>query len=259
MIGCRDTDRLVTAYVDGDLDERRSSALRGHLRVCTRCAARVEDEVRLRDAAARLEPLDPPADLWQAIDARLAEEEIADAQRGRLWLWWQRGVDVVRRHAIPAGALGAAAAAALAIWIAPSGDEPARRHAAPAVAGAGEVEPAAGEAGSSPEPDGACAGAAGHDELVLCQMHRSDRRYLQAIEELSAALADERSAWSAEDAARFDAAIAELDRAAQDELKRLAARGAASPADRDPLYAIYRAKIDLLSQAVVGGVPAEGR
>src|SRR6185503_5104567 len=90
VMRCADVERLVTEYVDGELDERRSSALRGHLRVCTGCAARVEDEVAVRETAGSLAPLDPPADLWAAIDTRLAEAEIADARRSRVWLWWQR-------------------------------------------------------------------------------------------------------------------------------------------------------------------------
>ena len=59
--------------------------------------------------------------------------------------------------------------------------------------------------------------------------------------------------WTPEQAARFDASLAELDRALADELKRVAAAVSASPASRDPLYSIYQAKIDLLSRAAVGG------
>ncbi|HEU5060761.1 MAG TPA: zf-HC2 domain-containing protein [Kofleriaceae bacterium] len=255
MTRCRDVDDLVTAYVDGELDERRSSALRGHLRVCGACAERVEDEVRLREAAGSLEPLDPPADLWSAIDARLAEAEIADARRPRVWLWWQRALDGVRRYRIAVGVASAAAAAALAVWIVRGGGAGGEtRHAAPAVVA--ELAPAVKSAANpASDPADGCGAVATHDEQVLCQMHEADRRYLDAIAELTHLVAAERSSWPAADAARFDAALAELDRAARDELKRLAVAAGAVPSSRDPLYAIYQAKIDLLSRAAVGGAP----
>ncbi len=93
---CRDVDALVTRHVDGELDDARASALRGHLRSCAACRARVEDEALLRDSAADLAPIDPPAELWDGIQARLAEAEVADAGRSRAWLWWQR----LRPHAL---------------------------------------------------------------------------------------------------------------------------------------------------------------
>jgi hypothetical protein len=263
---CRDTDRLVTAYVDGELDERRSSALRGHTRVCPRCADRVEDEMRVRDAAADLEPSEPPAELWQAIDARLAQAEIGDARRSRLSLWWQRVVDGTRRRALPLGLVGsAAAAAALAIWLTRSESD---QHRSATSGPPGSDSASGSESGSAPGsgsgsgPEsgaasdlGACPGAASHDELLLCQIAEADRRYLGAIDELTSLVVEERDSWTVEQAARFDAVLAELDRAASDELRRLALAQSAAPADRDPLYAIYRAKIDLLSEAAVAPPP----
>jgi hypothetical protein len=250
---CRDVDELVTAYVDGELDERRSSALRGHMRVCTGCAERVEDEVRLREAAGSLEPLDAPADLWSAIDARLAEAEIADARRSRVWLWWQRALDGARRHRIAVGMAGAAAAAVLAVWIVRGGGDGSGDM--PSASGAEVAELAPALESAAPASADPCDAVASHDEQVLCQMHEADRRYLDAIAELDRLVSEERASWPAADAARFDAALAELDRAAGDELKRLAVATGAVPSSRDPLYDIYQAKIDLLSRAAVGGSP----
>ncbi len=252
MMRCADVERLVTDYVDGDLDERRSSALRGHLRVCAACAARVEDEVAVRESAAGLEPLDPPTDMWSAIDARLAEAEIADARRSRVWLWWQRALDGVRRHPLPVGLGAAAVAAVVAVWLVRGSGEEGAAHPHHQLAEvAPEVKPSAPAATDDP-----CDAVASLDEQTLCQMRAADRRYLDAIAELDQAVAEERASWPAEQAARFDAAVAELDRAASDELKRLAV---ASPppavSGRDPLYSIYRRKIDLLSRAAVGGSP----
>jgi len=249
---CADVERLVTDYVDGDLDERRSSALRGHLRVCAACAARVEDEVAVRESAAALAPLDPPVDMWSAIDARLAEAEIADARRSRFWIWSQRALDGVRRHPLPVGLAGAAVAAVLAVWLVRGGEESAAHPHQQLAEVAPELEPSAPPVVS----DDPCDAVATYDEQTSCQVQSADRRYLDAIAELNQVVAEERASWPAAQVARFDAQVAELDRAAGNELKRLAvAPPPPAPAGRDPLYSIYRKKIDLLSRAAVGGSP----
>ena len=121
------------------------------------------------------------------------------------------------------------------------------------------AQTAAGSGVDAEPAQDACAGAHTQDELLLCQMHGSDRRYLDAIAELTLAVAEERGSWTARDAARFDGALAELSRAAEVERVRLAGQSSgAGPASRDPLYAIYRAQIDLLSSAVVAGDPSGG-
>jgi Putative zinc-finger len=252
MTSCRDVDRLATAYVDGELDERRSSAVRGHLRVCASCAERVEDEARVRELAAGLEPIDPPASMWQAIDARLAEAEIGDSHRPAHWFLVQRWLDAVRRNVVAVGLAATGAAIVLILWL-PGGDdgESPRSASAPAAA----TSPAAdGNEQVRPSAQPACAGARTHDEQVLCLTRRADQRYLEAIAELSRAVTEERASWSMDEAARFDAAIAELHQAAQVERLRLLGQPAESaPGNRDPLHSIYRAQIDLLSSVVVAG------
>lgn len=249
---CRDVERLVTLYIDGDLDDRRSSALRGHLRVCDPCQVLVEDEARIRDLAGSIEQAEPPAHLWAAIDARLAEEEIADGKKSRLALWGSRVVDATRRRMIPAVVVSAAAAALLLIWISrqAENDNSDRKPQSTAV-----VEPA--EPGPSPEQlaaiEGPCASATTHNEQLLCQMDESDRRYLAAIEELETQLVLERGDWSDEARAEFDRTLTELEQRAEGEKRRLAASAEApAAADRDALHAIYRQQIDLMSDAVLG-------
>jgi Putative zinc-finger len=248
MTSCRDVDRLATAYVDGELDERRSSAVRGHLRVCASCAERVEDEARVRELAAGLEPIDPPASMWQAIDARLAEAEIGDSHRPAHWFLVQRWLDAVRRNVVAVGLAATGAAIVLILWL-PGGDESPRSASAPATATSSDGE---AKVRSSKQP--ACAGARTHDEQVLCLTRRADQRYLEAIADLSRAVTEERASWSRADADRFDAAMAELHQAAQVERLRLLGQPAeTAPANRDPLHSIYRAQIDLLSSVVVAG------
>jgi hypothetical protein len=243
---CKDVDRLATAYVDGELDDHRSSALRGHLRVCDGCAARVEDEAAVRDAAGGLSPMDPPADLWSAIDARLAQEEIGDARRPRLVLWWQRVVDAARRHMVPVGVATAAAAALLAVWV--------TRSSTSTPTGTSPITSTTTTTSPSTTTSPIGCGETYRDQLA-CEARASDRRYQDAIRDLEAAIGTERAAWSPADAARFDARAAELDRATSDELKRLAVKTDPSPADRDALSRLYQDKLDLLSRAAVFGEP----
>jgi anti-sigma factor RsiW len=247
MTRCADVERLVTAYVDGELDDQRSSAVRGHLRTCAACAERVEDEARVRELAADLESVEPPRDLWSAIDARLAEAEIGDSRRSSASLTVRRLVESTRRNLWPIG-LGAAAVAVLLVFWLP-GEREAPSPAASAPTGAARA--AVARAGA---PAAGCAAAGTHEEQVLCQMHESDGRYLTAIEDLGRVAAEERAAWTADEAARFDGALAGLDRAVEIERVRLAGSvGVGGPAARDPLHAIYRKKIDLLTSAVVSG------
>ena len=245
---CADVDRLATAYVDGELDERRSSALRGHLRVCDACAARVEDEAAVRDAASVLPSrLDPPADMWSAIDARLAQEEIGDAERPRLVLWWQRVVDGARRHMVPVGMAGAAAAALVAVWVTRSSPSPSPSPST--------TTSTSTLTSTSTSTSTAPCGAVTYEDQVACEAAASDTRYQQAMRDLETAVAAERDAWSPAEAARFDADLAAIDRALLDEQKRLAVKDAVAPADRDALQALYQDRLDLLSRAAVFGEP----
>jgi hypothetical protein len=209
----------------------------------------------VRELAAGLQPIDPPSSMWQAIDAHLAEAEIGDSRRSALWLWVQRGVDGARRNALVFGVAAVAAAILIVLWLPGAGER--RDQSRPTAAAATDAPQGSGAQTEGPlarAEQAACAGARTHEEQLLCQMHQSDQRYLEAITQLVREVATERASWTAADAARFDAALAELDHAAQIERLRLAGQPVeAAPANRDPLHSIYRAQIDLLSSAVIAG------
>lgn len=231
---CRDVAKLSSAYLGGELDDGRASALRGHLRTCDDCRALVEDESLLVDTAARLDPIDPPASLWAAIEERLGDEEIADAGRPRWWLWWQS----VRSH-VALGAVAAAAAASLLWW--QLGARAPSTPSAPAAAQAAEsVAVGPGER---------------HADQLERELTRADRRYQDTIRELRAIVDEERAQWPAERAEVFDAQLADLDAQIVRERTRLLGDAPPDPAERDPLYATYRAQIDLLQTAALGEGP----
>src|SRR5688572_12533357 len=87
---CESVREKLTAYLDGELEGERGSAVRGHLRGCDACRQIAADEAALRDGLRALPPLDPPASLWAGVQARLAAEEVKDAERpawGRALAW----------------------------------------------------------------------------------------------------------------------------------------------------------------------------
>lgn len=65
------TDRL-SEYVDGELDPAERAALEVHLQLCEGCAGLVEELRAVLLRAGTLEASAPEADLWPAIEARIA-------------------------------------------------------------------------------------------------------------------------------------------------------------------------------------------
>jgi hypothetical protein len=224
----RDIERVLDEYVDGALDDLRARAVRGHLRECAACSARVEATQRLIAAAAELPPCDPPAELWSKVAAGLDAEESALAHRGRLWWLWQ----AVARKAAWGGAALAAAAAAL--WlVALRAREPAPAPVAQRV---------------TPSP------AALYEEALRDVAHAEDD-YRVAVTELRRLAVDERPRWKPEVRRAFDENLAAID-AALERQSELARVHPGDVAVADALAESYRKQIDFLQEAVVRG---EGR
>jgi anti-sigma factor RsiW len=64
----------VAAYVDGELDPVEERAVERHLEGCAPCRALVADLRTVRAAAFTLDRREPPADLFERIQARVAAE-----------------------------------------------------------------------------------------------------------------------------------------------------------------------------------------
>jgi hypothetical protein len=235
---CCDVQGLASAYIDGELDDARASALRGHARQCPACLAVVRELGAIREVAAHLDTLEPPPSLWSAVQRGLAEAEMADARRSRLWLHWQ----ALRPRLLPA-AVALAATAAVITWLwqpQPARPTVAQPSAAPAAAPVAPV-PARTEtfeAGRARE------------------LSEADQRYTRALAELRGLIADERTSWPPDLAARLDARLAGF---ADEARRQQHVATAAEPLDvrgRDALYAVYRAEIDLLERVALYGPEA---
>jgi hypothetical protein len=123
---CERIRTQLTAYLEGELDGDAGTVVRGHLRTCEACRGIASDEAVLRDGLRALPPVDAPAALWAAVQARLADEEVAEAKRPawkRAFARWGRSM-APARFAI-AGALVAAATIGVVYWKTRPSEEPA--------------------------------------------------------------------------------------------------------------------------------------
>jgi anti-sigma factor RsiW len=231
-MSCRDVDRLLTAFVDGELDPARASAVRGHTRTCERCAGLVAHELRVRDGLGSLAAAEPPAEMWTGIQARLAEAEIADAARSRWWVWWQ-GV----RPLAYAGALAAVTAALAIAYVVGSRPRPADQLAV--IGERGAVGPASGS------------GAVLFHERRAAEWRAAEARYRGAIAELRELVAEDRNAWDPTALAAFETRLRALD----DRVAGLAAQAGAPDDNGDALLAAYREQLAMLQDAALLGAP----
>jgi hypothetical protein len=265
---CDDVITRLTAYVDGELDDATGSALRGHLRTCATCHAAALDEVAVRDAMTKLPAPDVPPELWQSIQAQLADHEVADSKRSRLWLWWQ----AARTKLVPGLLVAGAATLAIVAYVrhGQSTSEPAPQHqvagdsarspAPPSPIGPSPIATAPHrihDPTAPPSVDTDCdlhamtAGArttrgTGSDTARVAGMAEAiDRCYGAVATELLALVAEDRPGWPKDRAAVFDA---ELDTA------RHAVTTA--PAGR-PRERAWQAVIQLLQHAVTVQMVAE--
>jgi hypothetical protein len=123
---CEDTRTKLTAYLDGDLEDERGSAVRGHLRGCEPCRQVASDEAALRDGLRALTPVDPPASLWAGVQARLAAAEVADAKRPAWRRALSRPLAWLRPQSLSLSLAGAAIATVvvLVVWKSRHDDTP---------------------------------------------------------------------------------------------------------------------------------------
>jgi anti-sigma factor RsiW len=110
---CESVRAQLTAYLDGELEGDRGSAVRGHLRGCEACRGMASDEAALRDGLRSLPPLDPPASLWAGVQRQLAAAEVADAERPA----WRRVLARWAPKAPTIGLAGAVVAAAIVLVV----------------------------------------------------------------------------------------------------------------------------------------------
>jgi hypothetical protein len=102
-MNCNSAQRFLPGYLDGAIDSRQHSRVRHHLESCDSCRNLLESYRRLVVALARVEPVQPPANLATTI-------RVSAAKARSPWLLvrhiWARGAmvfeDVLEPLAVPA-------------------------------------------------------------------------------------------------------------------------------------------------------------
>ena len=102
-MNCNRVERLLDAYLDGELDGESMLKIREHLRVCSQCDTELKAIRRMKTLVARTLPTIPPADLEDRLLAACQKEAYAPGMR------------VAFRRPVPAFA-GIALAAAVATF-----------------------------------------------------------------------------------------------------------------------------------------------
>jgi hypothetical protein len=236
---CEQVRARMTAYLDGELEDERGSAVRGHLRACEACRQVATDEAALRDGLRALPPVDPPASLWSGVQARLAAAEIADAERPawRMALArWFAPRALMMRMSIP----GAVVAALVLVLVWRSHRTHEQSSPAPVEVAATSTSPVASAIAPTQIPTGPRLGDAADVSVELAALPEvRTRGYADAAAELLTLAKDERAAWSDGQRHAFDARIAEL-------------RAAVEHAEEGPArQRAYRGLVRYLQRAVV--------
>ena len=245
---CESVRAQLTAYLDGELPDERGSAVRGHLRVCDACRQIASDEAIVRDGLRALPPLDPPPSLWANVQARLAQEEVADAERPA----WRRFFARWAPRAPHVGLAGLAVAVAIVLIVlrVQRDDDAGKR------ANDGQLvvapEPTAPEPAPRPTPRDRDLGDADMTADVAAEPARVTTSYAQTARELFELATEVSAAWPEGKQRDFATEMAVL-QAKIDGAKDERAKQAAY---RAQIRYLQRASIhDDVALASIGGAP----
>lgn len=253
---CLTAQKHSSAYLDGDLSSEKTSAIRGHLRICESCQECFAEEARLIESAGELEALDPPDSVWQGIVSKIAEAEIADgAEQGRTNLvgerLWTSVIASWRLHLVGATAL----CAALALLYIQSSDS---TESAQGVSQMEELSSPEVRVSVVPPEQVASsawnAKAADYREERELTVELADRDYLQTIADLREILEEDRTSWSAQERELVDEKMASFKREGIG--ARLALGDTTTVRSRDALYQHYQQEIHFLQSALAGDLPS---
>jgi hypothetical protein len=211
-VTCEQIRAQLTAYLDGELEDERGSALRGHLRGCDACRQAAADEATLRDGLRALPALDPPPSLWAGVQARLAAAEVADAKRpawrATLARWCSVSAIIPR---LPLAGAVIAAVVLLSVWRARhTSDDVASAPAPCAATPCAPTEPALRSAPAAAAAMRSPTAVRDVSEELAARSASQTRDYAEAADELARLAADASASWPDERRRAFDARVTEL-------------------------------------------------
>jgi hypothetical protein len=266
---CDRFEPLLSPFIDGDLDDGVAAEVREHLLGCAACTAVERDLRRIADAAGTLPPLEPPADQWARLAARLDVAAAGDAagaepspgprrlgRRERLAATFDPGSGRGRRAWLLPAALGAAAAAAaLLVTLRPT-----RSPVVPPTAT--RVPEGLVLVGGPPDELSLRERERMSDAVVLADAQRefdlAEQHFARAADRLAGLVARERADRPFSPALRvaFDRNLKVID-AAIAQCRTLARGAPDDPWRHEVLFAAYRRKIRFLEEVLQDRVREE--
>jgi predicted anti-sigma-YlaC factor YlaD len=207
-VKCEHARAELTAYLDGELDADRGSAVRGHLRTCDACRQVATDEAAVRDELRSLPTLDPPSTMWSGIQARLAKAEVADAEKPRWRLVLARWLRPVATPRFALAGVALAAAVTVLAWRASHRGHGVESPIADVhtVPGSGTPVPVPAPAAPPPAAEDVTADLAG-------DVARVSTDYAHTAESLLVDAKAARESWTQERKHAFDLHVTELQQA----------------------------------------------
>jgi Putative zinc-finger len=213
------TEQVINDYVDNALPEADRAEVERHVAACEACRLLVDDLRAIAQAAASLEPLDPPSGVWPRIASEIHEG--APRARARTsWTW-----------------LAAAAVLALATIVGLRMGPLSRR-------GAGESRPTASASGAR-----AAASGADTARTVETELRQAEEHYDKAITGLEQIANANQSAFDPGTAATLHKNLAVIDQAISESRAAVHAEPNSEPAQQS-LLENFRTKIAVLQDTV---------
>jgi len=208
-------DELLSAYVDGDLDEAERAEVEAALAADPVLAARREELLTLKTLAREAGPVTLRRDLWPEIRAAVARRPP----------WWAAAWEALRQPALAwTGTAAACAVLVLVVGQALLAPEPAVVEAPTAVAKA-----------PAPAPEG--------------DVEAARAAYLAAIQRLAQTAESESARLPPKVQEKLRSSLAQVD-AAIDECERALAAVSGDPVGHEALLALYDKKIRVLRAAI---------
>lgn len=100
-MNCNRNEKLLSAYLDRELDGQTQLQVREHIRLCPTCAQQLEELRELKSQLGALREVTPPEGSFERLKARLDNQVRAESRENRF---------------LSAGIVAAAACAAVLAW-----------------------------------------------------------------------------------------------------------------------------------------------
>lgn len=225
-MSCNRYREAIHERVDGTLGPVRTAELQTHLDVCDACRSLAADLQKIRDAAARLGPVQPRDHVWMQIAGRLRQEGRVSASAPAR----------TRQMAVLAIAATLMLAVAGSLYLLRRGDT-----VAPAGGGQAVQDRAGGPQGNAGSAD---AVQSITDDLMVAEQH-----YQSAITKLQQVAESDDGAIDPQTAAVLEKNLQVIDQAIAESRTALTSEPQSAPA-RDSLFEALRQKVRLLQNTI---------